>query len=492
MTDVPLVQIERVSKSFDSTQALRDVSFSVAPGEFIGLVGPNGAGKSTLVKILDGVYTPDRGTIRLSGSARTGGRGGIRGIGVVHQDLGVVGTLTVAENLRLGLAPLRAFGPILSSRKEREFCTAALAAVGLEPRLADTMMESLTLGEQTLVAIARTIAVGAEVVVIDEATSALSPSESQWLLRTLRQRAATGAAVIMVSHKMSEIIETTDRCVVIVDGVVAADVATADTDVAELGQLMAPGRVLAAASATTDDVAEHGPSRSSEPDADVVLELQGASSAKAGPFDLVLHAGEVVGVTGLVGSGLYDLAMIACGMTRTTRGRRRIAPGVRVGLLPPHRATQANFPDQTGGWNLTVGTLGHWRNRAGLLNLHREYRDVVSQYAVLGVNPPDPGRLHGSLSGGNQQKILLGRVLLQGKRCLVLCEPTRGVDVRTRREIYRLVREAVADGHGVLVVSSDGEDLLALAHRVGVVREGRLSELAPVGSLDAASLAGLL
>ena len=205
-----------------------------------------------------------------------------------------------------------------------------------------------------------------------------------------------------------------------------------------------------------------------------------------------MHAGEIVGVTGLVGSGLYDVAMLASGLQRPMRGRRTVAKGVRAGLLPPDRGNQANFADQSAAWNLTVGALGRWRTRSGLLNLNREHRDTTARHRELAVTPADPRQLQGSLSGGNQQKILLGRALLQGNRLLVLCEPTRGVDVRTRAEIYRLVRAAAAAGSGVLVVSSDGEDLLALAQRVGVVADRRLTETSAIGELDTDAVAGLL
>jgi ribose transport system ATP-binding protein len=487
MPEAPLLEVEHVSKSFDATQALRDVSITIARGEFIGLVGPNGAGKSTLIKILDGVYAPDKGTIKVSGRPVSGGRGRLPGIGVVHQDLGVVASLTVAENLRLGLPRLSMFGPIISAKKEREFCAGALQSVGLAPELGSQPVGALTLGEQTLVAVARTFAIGAELVVVDEATSALSPAESQWLIAALRQRTATGAAVVMVSHKMSEITASTDRCVVLVDGAVAADLATAGTDVAGLSRLMAPTAHLAADGARP-------PETGAPPTAagGAILRLDKAGTAGSGPYDLTVHGGEIVGITGLVGSGLYDIARLAAGVVRPTRGTRSVPSGVRVGLLPPDRGTEANFGEQTAAWNLTIGALGHWRNRFGLINLQREYRDVSRRHRELQVRPDDPRHLQATLSGGNQQKILLGRALLQSSACLVLCEPTRGVDVRTRVEIYRLVRDAAANGAAVLVVSSDAEDLLALSDRVGVVAEGRLSEPQPVADLDDQQLAALL
>jgi ribose transport system ATP-binding protein len=223
-----------------------------------------------------------------------------------------------------------------------------------------------------------------------------------------------------------------------------------------------------------------------------VLRLENAGTAQSGPYDLTLRAGEVVGITGLVGSGLYDIARLAAGVVRPARGSRTLPRGVRVGLLPPDRGNEANFAEQTAAWNLTIGALGHWRNRFGLINLEREYRDVCRRHRELQVRPDDPRHLQATLSGGNQQKVLLGRALLQSSACLVLCEPTRGVDVRTRAEIYRLVKDAAANGAAVLVVSSDAEDLLALSDWVGVMADGQLSELRPVAGLNDDQLAALL
>jgi ribose transport system ATP-binding protein len=487
MAGVPLLEIEHLGKAFDATQAVRDFSVSVAAGEFIGLVGPNGAGKSTLIKILDGVYVQDKGTIKVHGKPVAAGRGRLPGIGVVHQDLGVVSTMTVAENLRLGLPPLTVVGPLLSTKMEREFSVGALNSVGLAPTMASRMMGSLTIGEQTLVAVARTLARGADLLVVDEATSALSSRESEWLLDHLRGLTAAGAAVIIVSHKMSEIVRSTDRCVVMVDGLVAADVPTASVDAADLGRLMAP--VVHSEEASTNDSSMP---RAIRDPGEPVLQLHGACTAGSGPFDVTVHAGEVVGVTGLVGSGIYELAWLAAGVVRPTRGTRTVPCGVRVALLPPNRGVEGNFAERPAVWNLTIGALSHWRRRTGLINLHREYEDACDRYRELNVLPDDPRHLQGQLSGGNQQKILIGRALLQSTDCLVLCEPTRGVDVRTRAEIYKLVKQSAADGTAVLVVSSDAEDLLALADRVGVVVEGRLDTLTPVGALDDERMAALL
>ncbi len=482
----PLLSLQNIVKSFEGTQALRGVSLDIRAGEFVGLVGPNGAGKSTLIKILDGVYAPDSGTIRVDGVPQSVSGGHLPGVGVVHQDLALVGTLTVTENLRLGMPALHSVGPFLSPSKEHDFCSAALTAVGLSPDLANKSLERLSLGERTLVAIARTFAQGAALVVVDEATSALSPRESLWLIDTLKARKRGGAAVLMVSHKLSEILDATDRCVVLVDGRVQGDVTTAHTDLGTLTRLMSPvrdGQV---------QVAQQRERTSERPHTEPVLVMDGACVKEAGPFTLDVRRGEIVGVTGLVGSGLYELAMLASGRTRPTSGSVLLDDAGDVGLLPPDRGTQGNFPAETVAWNLTIGSLRRWRRRSGLLDLEGEVVDAQRRIEDLEVRPARGRARQASLSGGNQQKVLLGRVLLQTASFMVLCEPTRGVDVRARAEIYRLVNELPAQGIAVLVVSSDTEDLLALADRVGVVEQGRCSETWPVDELDATQMASLL
>jgi ribose transport system ATP-binding protein len=442
-------------------------------GEFVGLVGPNGAGKSTLIKILDGVVSPDGGTIEVDG--RVQGSGARHRIGVVHQDLGLIESLTVAENITLGIRlDSDRQGPFLNLRSEMEFAEASLRDVGLNPQMARRRLSELSLGEQTLVAVARVMAGGAEVLVIDEATSSLSPAEASWLIKRLRARCLAGAAVLMVSHKLSEITDDADRVVVVVDGSIAADVAVDGVTDDSLVTLMAPE------SETTQRTASL---RSNIEYALPVLEMSDARSRKAGPFNLSIHAGEVVGVTGLVGSGLYELALLASGRSEPASGEVGIRSGVTVGYLPPDRMHQANFPAYSVRWNLTISSLRRWQSPLRYVRLHDEAGDAEAMHKSLNVKPNKLDALMTSLSGGNQQKVLIGRLLLSQPGLLVLTEPTRGVDVATRREIYRLVLEQRERGVGVLVVSSDIGDLIELADRVGVVEGGAMQNLRNVSDL---------
>ncbi len=418
---------------------------------------------------------------------------------MVHQDLALVGTLTVAENLLLGQPPLRSAVPLLlSARREREFCERALRAVGLPAGLAGRALARLTLGEQTLVAIARVLARGASLIVCDEATSALSPRESQWLIATLRERRLGGAAVLMVSHKLTEVLEAADRCLVLVDGTIRADVAAGHTDLAALTELMAPvpggtaGQPAADRPPAARAPVTAGPAATGGP----ALALREARTERAGPFTLEVRPGEIVGITGLVGSGLYDLAMLASGQVPPVSGTVTLAPGGRAGLLPPDRAAQASFVGESVAWNLTIGALDRWRRAGllnlGLLNLAGEAREARQVIADLGVRPASPTARLAALSGGNQQKVMLGRMLLRSATCLVLCEPTRGVDIRARREIYRLIAAMAGGAIAVLIVSSDTEDLLALADRVGVVTDGACTGTWPADQLSTSQIASLV
>jgi len=470
----PLLTVAGVSKRYGGRWVLRDASFNLSRGEFVGLVGPNGAGKSTLIKILDGVVTPDAGAIRVDG-VELGGASREK-IGVVHQDLGLIETLTVAENLTLGIRREHsARGPFLHLRSEIEFAETSLRDIGLSPSVARKRVSELSLGEQTLVAVARVMAGGAQLLVIDEATSSLSPAESTWLIQRLRDRCRLGAGVLMVSHKLSEITDAADRVIVVVDGVIAADVSMSDVTSDHVVNLMAP---------ESDKSQGSAGDRATVVDAPVVLEMRAAQTRRGGPFDLTIHAGEVVGVTGLIGSGLYELALLASGRSKVESGSVSIRDDVTVGFLPPDRMREANFPANSVEWNLTICSLNKWQSPWRYVRLHREVRDAERMHSSLSVKPNRLEALQSSLSGGNQQKVLMGRLLLSTPELLVLTEPTRGVDIATRRELYRLILEQRDRGVAILVVSSDIGDLIELADRVGVVDAGSMQQLRSIHDLS--------
>jgi ribose transport system ATP-binding protein len=477
----PLLEVDNVTKSFGAQRALDCVSLTVGYGEFVGLMGPNGAGKSTLIKIIDGVYRPDSGAVRIAGSPLSRSQ---NLVGVVHQDLGLIDDMTVLENLCLGAQ--RATRQVLRRRgRERDLGLAQLKQVGLERVDLNAMLRTLSPGEKTMVAVARLLASGSRLIIVDEATSTLPPGDAQWLISTLRSHVQEGYSVLMVSHKLSEIVDEVDRQVILRDGRVVFDSSDELLSVEEAAELISPARERQPG----PDSPTAGGSRTQSP---VVLRFAAAISRNCGPIDLELHQGEVVGITGLLGSGLYDLAYMAVGTTGLRGGTIKAAPGAKIALVPPHRETEGVFGAYPVLWNLTIAALRRWRTQVRLLRLNSELTSADEIATRLQVTPHRLSMRQDALSGGNQQKVLFGRGLLQQARCFVLCEPTRGVDVGTRAEIYSLIRELKKTGAAILVLSSDVQDLFELADRLGAINDGRLSQLWETETLSSVQLTQLL
>lgn len=454
----PVLDITGVTKRFGRTEALRGVSLTVRPGELVALLGPNGAGKSTLIKLLDGVYPPDAGTIT--------SRLGRASIGVVHQDLGLVPTMTVAENLFLGIR-----GRWSNPGREADEAARALHRVGLRGTGSgdvgpNALISSLSLGQQAMVAVARTLHRGAQVVVVDEVTAGLHPHEVAWLVDQLRTAAQRGATVLMVTHKLREVVDVATRFVVLVDGTVALDRPAASVSHEELVEVLSAGRKVSTHTA--------GAPRTSAVAAGdltdgVLCTLTGVRVGAAGPVDLTVRAGSITALTGPLGSGLHEIAYVVAGLLKPRQGTVTVARGIRRTCVPAHRETEGMFPGESVEFNLTAGAWRYWASRSRLLHVRRQHADAEETARVLSVKTPNLDAKVSSLSGGNQQKTLLGRALVDPPDLLVLCEPTRGVDVATRREIYAQVRRVAAAGTAVLIASTDFEDISTLADRTGVL-----------------------
>ncbi|GAA3516212.1 sugar ABC transporter ATP-binding protein [Aeromicrobium panaciterrae] len=457
-TDAPddvMIEVTDVRKRFGATQALNGVTCSFARGEFVALLGSNGAGKSTLVKILDGVYTADAGSIAV--------RGGRRGLGVVHQDLGLVEDMTVADNMFLG-APRRVVNP----RNEARLTTQALEAVGLSSIDPYALISHLSLGERAMVAVARTLDRGAETVVIDEVTAGLHPRESRWVVERLRVAAELGATVLMVTHKLDELVGVASRYVVLSDGEVALDDLASRVSKADLIETMSRGRTKSAHSADSPPVVVGGAA---------VCTLEGVHVGDAGPINLTVSAGGITALTGPLGSGLHEIAYVVAGLHSPERGTMTVDANLRRACVPAHRESEGVFSDSSVEFNVAAGGWSRWRMRSGLLNVRQMRRDVDEAVETLSVVPHRLDATVSDLSGGNQQKTLLARALMRRPQLLVLCEPTRGVDVATRREIYAQIRRIADSGTAVLIASSDHEDIVALADRVGVLNaDGTLTD----------------
>lgn len=469
------LSVRGLSKSFGGAHALKDVDLDIAPGEFVALMGPNGAGKSTLIKILDGLYAADSGEIRFGGE-RVSSLKGLPQVAFIHQELGLIESLSIVENLRLGQQKLVIAGPILDRRRERELARRALDRVHVD-RDVDALVGTLSPGEKALIAAARALDRGARFLVVDETTSTLPPAHAQRLIRTLAEVAHEGATVVMVSHKLHEILDGADRVVVLIDGKVAADQPRAGLDREGLVRLLLMHESQYAETRAEPEVGK------------VLALLEDLYGENCGPINLELREGEVVGLTGLPGSGLYDVGFIVAQLARPVRGKIKISRNVTSAFVPPHRETQGGFWALTTLDNLTLSGLRRWRASWRLLQPGRERADGGAMLNDLDVRPSHPDARFGGLSGGNKQKVIFGRALLTGSRIFVLCEPTRGVDVATRRAIYRLIRRmADRERAGVLVVTSDAEDLFAVCDRVGVITNGAVGAFRPVDALSTAEL----
>jgi ribose transport system ATP-binding protein len=484
--DAPSLQIKNVSKRFGPNQVLSNIDLTIERGEFVGLMGPNGAGKSTLIKILDGVYTASEGEILL-GAKRVSSLRRSPEVGFIHQDLGLVDDLTISENLRLGDKPMRLFGPILNQQAERKAAEQALMRVGLHHPPTE-LLGSLAPGEKTLVAVARVLERGASLLFVDEATSNLAPHEAEVVVETLKELAGRGATVIMVTHKLHETLSSAARIVALVDGRVNADRAIAGLDREALIALMVPTETLAGGGEELRPAAAARADEDGRAPGEVLLRLTDVFGGRAGPVSFELRAGEVLGLTGTAASGLHDVGMLAQGALAPERGTVEVGrPGMRRALVPPFRESQGGFGPMSVQENLTMSSMDRWIGPTRLIAGARETLACEEMVGRLDVKPPRLDEEYRVLSGGNKQKVVFGRALLREPDVYVLCEPTRGVDVTTRAEIYRLIREIADSGAGVLIVSSDAEDIFAASDVVGVVN-GSVGDLTPTKDLKLTDL----
>jgi ABC-type sugar transport system ATPase subunit len=476
---VPLLEVRGVRKVYPGVQALAGVDLTVAAGETHALLGENGAGKSTLMKAIAGAVTPDAGELLLDGEPVPFGAPQVardRGIGIVYQELSLVPALSIAENVALGRLPLTRLR-LVDWKAVRTSVVPHLERVGLDvdPR---RPVRDFGMAERQLVEIAKAVSSNVRVLLLDEPTSALSDRESRRLFAVIRDLTDSGVAVVYVSHRLPEVVEIADRITVLRDGARVETVPAEGVSELQLARMMV-GRAVGAQVHTRTTAA-------AGPGAEVVLRATGlARPPRLAPVDLELRAGEIVGIFGLVGAGRTRLARMLFGLEPATRGSLEVF-GAPVTLRSPADAIAAGIgyvgEDRAAGLihrmsvgaNITLASLSRTR-RGPIMDFARE-RELAEHYVeALGIRVRTVDALVETLSGGNQQKVLLARWLCSQARILILDDPVRGVDVGAKEEVYRLVTRLSAEGVAVLLLTSEIREARTYADRVLVMADGAIS-----------------
>ncbi len=495
-----LLTVSHLRKSYGGTVALADASFELKAGETHALMGENGAGKSTVIKILAGAVTPDSGEIRLNGTTvalRAPDEAHRHGLRFIHQELNTVPGLSVAENIFLGRPYPSRLGTIhwrLLNTKAK----AALATLNVEHIDPASPIARLSVGDRMLVKIASafleddgdTTSAPARVFVMDEPTAALTGEESERLFRIIRLLRDRGCGIVYVSHRLDEVLAITDRISVLRDGRTQATLPTAETSKTQLIELMT-GRE-AAALAPTENAPVDGP---------VVLSVQSLSNTLLRDVSFDLHKGEILGFAGLADAGLDELTRSIISHTQAGQvvlegqpWRRRTPTGAwarGIASAPRERRAEGLLLGQDIASNVALPHLA-WLNRWGvMLDRRHEYRRAEEMRRRVRLKATGLQQKVRELSGGNQQKVMFARAVAGNPRVLLLDEPTRGVDVGAKFDIYELLRELAAGGAGILVVSTDQEELLHLCTRIAIMRNGQIAAIRPAKDLNPQKLLAL-
>ena len=475
----PLLELEGIRKSYPGVRALDGVGLTLHPGEVVALLGENGAGKSTLMKVLGGVVAPDAGAIRIGGrehAALTVAEAQRAGIAFVHQELNLFDNLDVAANVLFGREPLRG-GPLrlVDRAAMRETVAPLLRRLGADfgP---EAPVAALSIAQRQLVEIAKALAAEARVLILDEPTSSLTLSETDRLLALVGELRAAGTGIVYITHRLGEVVRCADRVVCLRDGRLAGTLAREEIDHAAMIRLMI-GRDLRSL---------YIPPGRAPGEGGLVLEGLVTPSFPDRAIDLHARPGEILGLAGLVGSGRTSLARTVFGVDPALSGAIRLdgralsirgprdAIAAGIYLAPEDRKRAGLVLEMPVRDNVTLASL-HSYARLGLVDRGRETAAAEEQRRSLRIKVPDVGTAAGALSGGNQQKVVLGKWLSMDPRAILFDEPTRGIDVGARGEIYALMRGLADRGVVVLMISSDMEEVIGVSDRIAVMHEGRVS-----------------
>lgn len=470
-----LLKMEKISKVFPGVKALDEVNLDLSAGEVLGILGENGAGKSTLMNILGGIYQPDGGKIYIDGKETSFSdvlNSQKQGVAFIHQELALEPFLSVAENIFLGRE--RKNGPFVSKKKMNEEAKKYLEFVGLNVNPASNV-SSLSTGQQQMVEIAKAFSLNARIIVMDEPTSSLSENEVKTLFETIATLKKHKVGIIYISHKMSEIFDITDRVMVMRDGCYIGTKDTKETNADELIYMMV-GRKLDSYYVRTYN----------EP-GDIALEVKNLSrGALVQDASFSVKKGEILGFYGLIGAGRSELMQAVVGFDPHDEGEvwiggtkvEKIDPIVsqKMGmvLVPESRKTQGLFLNNTVGFNMTIAVLDEFINKLRV-DQKKESQIIEKGIKDLRIKTPSSKQLVRNLSGGNQQKVVLAKWLATAPQVLILDEPTRGVDVGAKAEIYSIMNELAKMGIAIIMVSSELNEIINMCDRLMIMREGKIT-----------------
>lgn len=480
-----LVEMKGIEKRFPGVHALKAVQFDLKPGEVHALMGENGAGKSTLMKIMSGIYSRDGGEMFVDANpvAPNSPRAAQDlGIGIIHQELSLMNDLTAAQNVLIGREPRRSFGrldePELNRKTAEIFASLNLA---MDPR---TQVSTQTIARQQLIEIAKALSYNPRVLIMDEPTAALNDTEISELFKVIEKLKGDGVGIVYISHRMDEIKRIADRVTILRDGAYIDTVEAADTPLSTIIQLMVGREVTQNA----PDI----PDTSQNPVALEVRNLSRGKEVRDVSFDI--RKGEILGFAGLMGAGRTEVARIIFGADPRDAGDI-LVDGQPVNIRTPHTAVQAGIGylsedrkhfglavDMTVRANVPMADLGRFTNRIGVLD-EAAMKDAAVKYIdQLGIRTPSDLQAVRLLSGGNQQKVVIAKWLLRDCEVLIFDEPTRGIDIGAKSEIYNLLEALAAQGRAIIVISSELPEVMRLSHRIAVMCEGRLTGILPGGT----------